>query len=104
MRVMRRPAKSRFTVKVRLPENHMSTGYVTIAVFASCQAIDSVTFGEIARALLAGLAAEVAGANSTLSTIGDGISPSCRTVTRVCRPLATTLWIAPSTDSVVNSQ
>ena len=90
--LMARGPKSRFAVKARLPANHTSAGYVTIAVLAST----ILAFG----VALSG----PPGVNSTLRMTGDGIWPSCRTVTAVRRPEVFTDWIEPSTDSVVNSQ
>ena len=53
-----------------------------------------------------GTTAPAPGANSTRSTTGEGICPSCLTVTVVGPPPsgAVTLAIEPSTRSVVNSQ
>ena len=80
-------------MKVRLPGNQTSTGYVTIAVFASVILLFGI-------ALIAG----PVGANSTFSITGAGICPFWRTVTVVRRPEVLTSWIDSSTDSVVNSQ
>ncbi len=60
---------------MRLPGNHTSTGYVTIAVFASAILLFAI-------ALIGG----PVGANSTFSITGAGICPFCRTVTVVRRP------------------
>ena len=79
--------------KVRLPLNQTDVGHVTIAVTLS-----------IIRLRAMGLIAGPEGANSTSSTTGDGIAPSCRTVTTVRVPLRLTFWIDPSTLSVANSQ
>jgi hypothetical protein len=57
------------------------------------------------RALGIGRIGAPLAANRTWSTTGDGICPSCRTVTVVRPPVAVVArWIDPSTLSVVNSQ
>ena len=88
-----RGPKSRSAWKVRLPPNQTSTGHVTIAVTLSTIVLLGI-----------GLIAGPCGANRTLSTTGDGIWPSCLTVTLVREPAVATRSIEPSTDSVVNSQ
>src|SRR5450830_401385 len=90
--ILRAP-KSSAALNVRLPPNHTSTGYVTMAVTLSV-----ITAFGMARSFAP------VGANCTLSTTGDGICPSCLTVTVVFPLALSTPEIDPSTDSVVNSQ
>lgn len=92
-RTILRGPKFSAALKVLLPPNHTSTGQVTIAVALS-----------IIRLLVIGLMAGPFGANWTLSTTGDGICPSCRTVTVVLPPAVVIPVIEPSTASVVKSQ
>ena len=91
---MGRVPKSSTASNVLRPPNHTSTGNVTIAVCASF-----ITAFRIVR-----MGCEPF-ANFTSSTTGEGIWPSCLTVTVVRPPVVVTLRaIAPSTLSVVNSQ
>ena len=91
---MGREPKSSTASYVFAPENHTSTGYVTIAVRLSFM-----------TALRIGRIACFPGLNLTSSTTGDGIWPSCLTVTVVRPPVIVVLLaIEPSTLSVVNSQ
>src|SRR6185436_20938219 len=70
-----RPPKSSWALNVLLPANHTSTGQVTTAV----------TLSSILALLIARIAGP-AGWKETSSTTGDGIWPSCRTVTVVFLP------------------
>jgi hypothetical protein len=77
--VIARPPKSRFAMKLRLPENQTSTGHVTIAVLASDILL-----------LAMGLIAVPVVANSTYRITGEGICPLCRIVTAVRLPVVFT--------------
>src|ERR1019366_8114105 len=89
--ILRAPKVSS-ALNVRLPANQTSTGQVTIA-----DALSAILLFGI------GLMAAPLGSNCTLSTTGDGICPSWRTVTVVRPPAEVTFWIEPSTLPVVQS-
>src|SRR2546423_14959045 len=73
--VILRPGKSTFATNVRLPPNQTSTGYLTMAVFASSHEMRAAVPGP-SDVVFGGFTAAPLGANSTLRISGEGICPS----------------------------
>ncbi len=80
------------TSRARRPSNQTAAGRVMRSVRSSIGAAPSTP------------AALRACAKVTSSTIGAGMSPSCRTTTTTSSPSCRTDWIEPSTDAVSHSQ